>query len=230
MARAQRAFNGPAESSSVPGEPWRWSCQWCQIMPVVSIPGPASSSDSESSLRPRDTDRWPIRRGVLTRAGPVCIRVPLMTDAWPWILRDFKVKTLTTHTPMLSIGKLAPLRTAISAVRSAYCGTPCVIFQPSFPAIRQSFVPALNSRCFATSFLPKAEVSERVMIFQSTFDGLFSCWLFLKLIPSLIKVLKVVKNFQNVDAAKVAVSSHFQNDLGLDSLDTVEVRASLCPS
>ncbi len=36
-----------------------------------------------------------------------------------------------------------------------------------------------------------------------------------------------MKNFQNVDGAKVSVSSHFQNDLGLDSLDTVEVKSLL---
>ena len=58
--------------------------------------------------------------------------------------------------------------------------------------------PALWSRSFASGgFLPKEEVSSRV--------------------------LDVVKNFQNVDPAKVTATSHFINDLGLDSLDTVEV-------
>eukprot|EP00894_Picocystis_sp_ML_P001958 jgi/Pico_ML_1/52475/g3176.t2 len=37
------------------------------------------------------------------------------------------------------------------------------------------------------------------------------------------RVLGVVKNFQKVDPSKVKESSHFVNDLGLDSLDTVEV-------
>ena len=37
------------------------------------------------------------------------------------------------------------------------------------------------------------------------------------------RVLSVVKNFQNVDPAKVTETSHFIKDLGLDSLDTVEV-------
>merc|ERR1712113_239263 len=37
------------------------------------------------------------------------------------------------------------------------------------------------------------------------------------------RVLQVVKNFQKVDPAKVTTESHFVNDLGLDSLDTVEV-------
>eukprot|EP00897_Mesotaenium_endlicherianum_P004397 jgi/Mesen1/3986/ME000210S03230 len=37
------------------------------------------------------------------------------------------------------------------------------------------------------------------------------------------RVLTVVKNFQKVDPSKVTPTSNFQNDLGLDSLDTVEV-------
>jgi len=69
-------------------------------------------------------------------------------------------------------------------------------------AVRRSVAPALWARSFsAGGFLPKEEVLERVSI--------------------------CVKNFQNVDPAKVTGTSHFMNDLGLDSLDTVEVRASL---
>eukprot|EP00270_Netrium_digitus_P019324 TRINITY_DN75_c0_g1_i1.p1 TRINITY_DN75_c0_g1~~TRINITY_DN75_c0_g1_i1.p1 ORF type:complete len:139 (-),score=28.70 TRINITY_DN75_c0_g1_i1:328-744(-) len=37
------------------------------------------------------------------------------------------------------------------------------------------------------------------------------------------RVLTILKNFQKVDPAKVTPSSNFQKDLGLDSLDTVEV-------
>ena len=62
--------------------------------------------------------------------------------------------------------------------------------------------PALWSRSFASGFLPKDEVASRVM--------------------------DVVKNFQNVDPAKVTATSHFINDLGLDSLDTVEVCSIHC--
>jgi NADH dehydrogenase (ubiquinone) 1 alpha/beta subcomplex 1 len=36
-------------------------------------------------------------------------------------------------------------------------------------------------------------------------------------------VLRVVKNYEKVDATKVTPTAHFVNDLGLDSLDTVEV-------
>ena len=37
------------------------------------------------------------------------------------------------------------------------------------------------------------------------------------------RVLGCLKNFQKVDPTKVTEKSHFMNDLGLDSLDTVEV-------
>jgi len=70
-------------------------------------------------------------------------------------------------------------------------------------AIRAGLAPsrAWIARSFADdasgTYLDKAQVTERVM--------------------------EVVKAFQKVEASKVAPSSHFVNDLGLDSLDTVEV-------
>ncbi|XVF41437.1 hypothetical protein PTKIN_Ptkin01aG0279900 [Pterospermum kingtungense] len=41
------------------------------------------------------------------------------------------------------------------------------------------------------------------------------------------RVISVVKNSQKVDPSKVTPNAHFQNDLGLDSLDTVEVVMAL---
>ncbi|CAH8307531.1 unnamed protein product [Eruca vesicaria subsp. sativa] len=41
------------------------------------------------------------------------------------------------------------------------------------------------------------------------------------------RVVSVVKNFQRVDPSKVTPKAHFQNDLGLDSLDSVEVVMAL---
>lgn len=38
------------------------------------------------------------------------------------------------------------------------------------------------------------------------------------------RVVAVLKNFEKVDAAKLNEKAHFSNDLGLDSLDAVEVR------
>lgn len=37
------------------------------------------------------------------------------------------------------------------------------------------------------------------------------------------RVLSVLKNFEKVNQAKLTATAHFQNDLGLDSLDAVEV-------
>ncbi|XP_042502087.1 acyl carrier protein 2, mitochondrial-like isoform X1 [Macadamia integrifolia] len=37
------------------------------------------------------------------------------------------------------------------------------------------------------------------------------------------RVISVVKNLQKVDPSKVTPNANFQNDLGLDSLDTVEI-------
>ena len=37
------------------------------------------------------------------------------------------------------------------------------------------------------------------------------------------RIISVVKNFDKVDAAKVSAESKFSDDLGLDSLDSVEV-------
>ena len=37
------------------------------------------------------------------------------------------------------------------------------------------------------------------------------------------RVFAVLKNFEKVDPSKVSSEAHFINDLGLDSLDTVEV-------
>ncbi|KAG2307273.1 hypothetical protein Bca4012_083710 [Brassica carinata] len=41
------------------------------------------------------------------------------------------------------------------------------------------------------------------------------------------RVVSVVKTFQKVEPSKVTPKAHFQSDLGLDSLDTVEVVMAL---
>jgi NADH dehydrogenase (ubiquinone) 1 alpha/beta subcomplex 1 len=41
------------------------------------------------------------------------------------------------------------------------------------------------------------------------------------------RVLEVLKGFEKVDAAKLGPKAHFANDLGLDSLDQVEVCMAL---
>uniref|UniRef100_A0A7S1FKS7 Acyl carrier protein n=1 Tax=Corethron hystrix TaxID=216773 RepID=A0A7S1FKS7_9STRA len=62
---------------------------------------------------------------------------------------------------------------------------------------RPQFAPAVSQRDFSTSFLDPSEVSSRVV--------------------------EVVKAFDKVDPSKVAATSKFADDLGLDSLDAVEV-------
>ncbi|KAL3779137.1 hypothetical protein ACHAW5_006937 [Stephanodiscus triporus] len=87
-------------------------------------------------------------------------------------------------------------RTAASrfAARAAVSSTSRVAFVPAAP--QQPSMMAV--RCFgATTFLPPAEVQERI--------------------------LTVIKNFDKIDPAKVQPTSKFGDDLGLDSLDAVEV-------
>ncbi|KAL9675591.1 hypothetical protein QQ045_003793 [Rhodiola kirilowii] len=75
------------------------------------------------------------------------------------------------------------------------------------PQNAPTFTPfsVLVRRCFSDevrgSFLDKSEVTDRV--------------------------INVVKNFQKVDPSRVTPEAHFQNDLGLDSLDAVEVVMAL---
>ncbi|GER28830.1 acyl carrier protein [Striga asiatica] len=81
--------------------------------------------------------------------------------------------------------------------------TPLPLFQN--PRAGVGGLPQLIRRHFSDdakgSFLDKPEVTDRV--------------------------LSVVKNFQKVDPSKVTPNAHFQNDLGLDSLDSVEIVMAL---
>jgi NADH dehydrogenase (ubiquinone) 1 alpha/beta subcomplex 1 len=65
------------------------------------------------------------------------------------------------------------------------------------PALLIGQLQAQQRRGFAAAFLDEADVTDRV--------------------------LGCVKNFPKVDPTKVSAGSSFVNDLGLDSLDTVEV-------
>ncbi|KAK3441254.1 acyl carrier protein 2, mitochondrial [Eucalyptus grandis] len=94
---------------------------------------------------------------------------------------------------------------AAMAARSAllkYLRVPVKPSLPSGPPL-PSFGLALRrfSEEVRGSFLDKSEVTDRVVT--------------------------VVKNFQKVDPSKVTPNAHFQNDLGLDSLDTVEIVMAL---
>ncbi|XXG64658.1 hypothetical protein AAC387_Pa05g2549 [Persea americana] len=74
------------------------------------------------------------------------------------------------------------------------------------PACSSELNPFFFRRLFSSedvkgSFLDKSEVSDRI--------------------------ISVVKNFQKADPSKVTPNAHFQKDLGLDSLDTVEIVMAL---
>ncbi|KAJ8491498.1 hypothetical protein OPV22_013219 [Ensete ventricosum] len=94
---------------------------------------------------------------------------------------------------------------AMAAVRSALLSHLRVrVESPAAPAVALSFVHIIRRR-FSNevmgSFLDKSEVADRI--------------------------ITVVKNFQKVDPSKVTPNAHFQKDLGLDSLDTVEIVMAL---
>ncbi|KAK2633338.1 hypothetical protein Ddye_004725 [Dipteronia dyeriana] len=84
-----------------------------------------------------------------------------------------------------------------SVPRNPAAGGDTCLFSVAFNAVRRRF----STEEIRGSFLDKSEVSDRVV--------------------------SVVKNFQKVDPSKVTPNAHFQNDLGLDSLDTVEIVMAL---
>jgi NADH dehydrogenase (ubiquinone) 1 alpha/beta subcomplex 1 len=92
----------------------------------------------------------------------------------------------------------APVRTSLR--RSSVLARPA---RDAFALARAQAPPALavgllqQRRWLAAAFLDEADVTDRIM----------GC----------------LKNFQKVDPTKVSATSHFMNDLGLDSLDAVEV-------
>jgi len=89
---------------------------------------------------------------------------------------------------------------------------------------RQAFAlvaPQVVLRQEATPRLPQS-----VMVFQISkrpFGSDVKSETFLPINEVSERVLNVVKNFEKVDPSKVKGNSHFVNDLGLDSLDTVEL-------
>mmetsp|Transcript_14251 Transcript_14251/g.40684 ORF Transcript_14251/g.40684 Transcript_14251/m.40684 type:complete len:142 (-) Transcript_14251:43-468(-) len=94
---------------------------------------------------------------------------------------------------------LRALRSAKSGPVSSVASSPLMKGTPVAAHLTE-VAPVFGSmvtRTFATSYLDKAEVTDRV--------------------------LSVVKAFDKVEASKITPSAVFQKDLGLDSLDTVEL-------
>lgn len=100
------------------------------------------------------------------------------------------------------------LRSSLSTVRSS-CSqylrlrvqTPAIAASAEQSSRFRIAVAVLGARVFSSEshgeFLPRGEVTDRI--------------------------LSILKRQQKVDPAKVTPDAHLQNDLGLDSLDTVEV-------
>mmetsp|Transcript_2653 Transcript_2653/g.7296 ORF Transcript_2653/g.7296 Transcript_2653/m.7296 type:complete len:136 (+) Transcript_2653:33-440(+) len=92
---------------------------------------------------------------------------------------------------------LSSARPAVPALaqRSALLARPAPALAQRAPALAMGMLQ--QRRSYAAAFLDEADVTDRV--------------------------LGCLKNFQKVDPTKVTADSHFMNDLGLDSLDAVEV-------
>ena len=73
----------------------------------------------------------------------------------------------------------------------------------------------------AARFALRASVSRQTTAFTGINRGFATT--FLNADDVTDRIVQVVKNFDKVDPAKVHASSKFVDDLGLDSLDTVEV-------
>lgn len=97
----------------------------------------------------------------------------------------------------------AALRSSAAALRSSFLLQHLrvsVVPSSGAPAFR---VPALFSNGFAADATPGGTYLDKSVVAD--------------------RVLEVIKKLEKVDPAKVNPKAHFQNDLGLDSLDTVEL-------
>jgi len=87
-----------------------------------------------------------------------------------------------------------------------------------FSAIARVAVQRATVRSCATNFSAIVSRQQQPFIIQH-----FSSVTFLPTDVVSERIIQVVKNFDKVDPAKVHASSKFADDLGLDSLDAVEV-------
>lgn len=113
------------------------------------------------------------------------------------------------------------LRAAPSCAAVAACGSFAVA---AMPAAARAAAPAMTIAIAApamTAFRFGGEAPKEPPSFKK--QGAY----LLDKADVLQRVTEVVKNFEKVDASKVTPESHFINDLGLDSLDVVEVVMAL---
>ncbi|XP_018794972.1 PREDICTED: acyl carrier protein, mitochondrial isoform X3 [Bactrocera latifrons] len=99
---------------------------------------------------------------------------------------------------------------------------------------QQIYKKSFEVRTYASAKRSLEEIQDRVLKVVASYDKNNSAWqsqfvrnysakppLTLKLIGE--RVLLVLKLYDKIDPSKLSVDSHFINDLGLDSLDHVEV-------
>lgn len=96
---------------------------------------------------------------------------------------------------------VTPLRAMCTVTQVSGAGVPAVLPPRPTSAAHVSARGLASPALAPQTFLDRAEVTERV--------------------------LTVLKGFDKVDGAKLSSESHFKNDLGLDSLDAVEVCMAL---
>ena len=168
----------------------------------VRIPGRRHSgvTFTERGERAPTRRRWVFRddRRSSTRPEPASPRAAIARDddgGGPPARPPARAPNFPTRLPRSA-------RTPDRAPRSRSSLTdPISLFRPPPSPPSQLAAPALaipaGWRLYGAGYLDKAEVTDRVV--------------------------SVVKNFNKVDPAKVSPTSSFGADLGLDSLDTVEV-------
>ncbi|KAI9136592.1 acyl carrier protein-like protein [Paraphysoderma sedebokerense] len=82
----------------------------------------------------------------------------------------------------------------------------------------------LSKKIVSKSFItPQTSVALSRTAAPAVFTRLFASAAGLSRTDVETRILDLLKGFDKVDAGKVSSTSHFTNDLGLDSLDTVEV-------
>lgn len=101
--------------------------------------------------------------------------------------------------------------------RVARSALPRVAARPALLALRAPAAAQLHSLRRSAPFMVNAPAPLCVPMLRRSMGS------FLDKSDVTDRVLGCLKNFQKVDPTKVTETSHFLNDLGLDSLDTVEV-------
>eukprot|EP01024_Parvocaulis_polyphysoides_P026102 TRINITY_DN2380_c0_g1_i1.p3 TRINITY_DN2380_c0_g1~~TRINITY_DN2380_c0_g1_i1.p3 ORF type:complete len:148 (-),score=12.40 TRINITY_DN2380_c0_g1_i1:290-733(-) len=99
-------------------------------------------------------------------------------------------------------------------------------FGKGLGVVNSNLQQQINMYCLLRGL--QRSVSRQLLFVKSSDIGIQRSWYtaeatFLQTDQVTRRVLDVIKTFENVDQSKLSDKSHFQKDLGLDSLDVVEV-------